>query len=80
MPSHEHRGFVSYSSQDYERVMPLVDRLRAAGVAIWFDEGNIDAATLWSESITEAFAECHVLIMMGSPPSPQTPKTSSRRS
>ena len=56
--------FVSYSSQDYERVMPLVDRLRSAGVATWVDEGNIDAATLWSESIVEAIAECRVLIMM----------------
>ncbi len=56
--------FVSYSSQDYERVMPLVDRLRSAGVAVWVDEGNIDAATLWSESIVSTIAECHVLIMM----------------
>ena len=56
--------FVSYSSQDYERVMPLVDRLRLVGVAVWVDEGNIDAATLWSESIVEAIAECRVLIMM----------------
>ena len=56
--------FVSYSSQDYERVMPLVDRLRSAGVATWVDEGNIDAATLWSESIVESIAECRVLIMM----------------
>jgi len=56
--------FVSYSSQDYERVIPLVDRLRAAGIAVWVDEGNIDAATLWSESIVEAIAECRVLIMM----------------
>jgi Tol biopolymer transport system component len=56
--------FVSYSNQDYERVMPLVERLRDAGVAVWVDEGSIDAATLWSESIVEAIAECHVLIMM----------------
>ena len=56
--------FVSYSSQDYERVMPLVDRLRSAGITSWVDEGNIDAATLWSESIVEAIAECQVLIMM----------------
>tara|TARA_Y100001933_G_scaffold182184_1_gene180645 strand:+ start:494 stop:1408 length:915 start_codon:yes stop_codon:yes gene_type:complete len=56
--------FVSYSSQDYERVMPLVDRLRSVGVAVWVDEGNIDAATLWSESIVEAITECRVLIMM----------------
>ena len=56
--------FVSYSNQDYERVMPLVGRLRDAGVAVWVDEGSIDAATLWSESIVEAIAECRVLIMM----------------
>ena len=56
--------FISYSSQDYERVIQVVDRLREAGVAIWVDEGSIDAATLWSESIVKAIAECHVLIMM----------------
>ena len=56
--------FVSYSNQDYERAMPLVERLRSAGIAVWIDEGGIDAATLWSESIVEAIAECHVLIMM----------------
>ena len=56
--------FVSYSNQDYERAMPLVERLRSAGVAVWIDEGGIDAATLWSESIVEAIAECKVLIMM----------------
>ena len=32
--------------------------------SLWVDEGSIDAATLWSESIVEAIAECHVLIMM----------------
>jgi|GEM_PF-917542 Tol biopolymer transport system component len=56
--------FVSYSNQDYERVMPLVERLRDDGVAVWVDEGSIDAATLWSESIVEAIAGCRVLIMM----------------
>ena len=35
--------FVSYSSQDYEQVMLLVDRLRAGGVAVWVNEGNINA-------------------------------------
>ena len=49
--------FISYSSQDYDRVMPLVDRLRSAGAAVWVDEGNIDAATLWSESIVKAIID-----------------------
>ena len=56
--------FVSYSSQDFSRVMPLVNRLRSTGISVWVDEGNIDAATLWSESIVDAIAECTVLIMM----------------
>jgi len=38
--------FDSYSSQDYEQVMPLVDRLRAGGVAVWVNDGNINVATL----------------------------------
>ena len=36
--------FVSYCSQDYEQVMPLVDQLRSADVATWVDEGSIDNA------------------------------------
>ena len=56
--------FISYSSQDFSRVMPLVNRLRSTGISLWVDEGNIDAATLWSESIVDAIAECTVLIMM----------------
>ncbi len=56
--------FISYSNQDYTRVMPLVNRLRSTGISVWIDEGNIDAATLWSESIVDAIAECRVLIMM----------------
>ena len=56
--------FISYSSQDYERVIPIVNRLRAVGVGVWVDEGNIDAATLWSESIVEAIGECSVFVMM----------------
>ena len=38
--------FISYARDDRERVMPLVDRLRSAGVATCVDEGNVDAATL----------------------------------
>ena len=43
--------FVSYSSQDRDRVIPVVEYLRNSGVAVWVDEGNIHAADLWSEQI-----------------------------
>ena len=56
--------FVSYSSQDFEEVHCIVERLRGAGVSVWMDEGGIEAAALWSEAIVDAINDCKVLIMM----------------
>ena len=56
--------FVSYSSLDRDRVIPVVDFLRSSGVSVWVDEGNIHAADLWSEQIVQAIAECRVMVVM----------------
>ena len=56
--------FVSYSSQDRDRVIPVVDYLRSSGISVWVDEGNIHAADLWSEQIVQAIASCRVLVVM----------------
>ncbi|MDA7525052.1 toll/interleukin-1 receptor domain-containing protein, partial [Verrucomicrobia bacterium] len=56
--------FVSYSSRDRDRVMPLVEALRESGISIWIDEGNIHAADLWSEVIVQAIADATVIIVM----------------
>ncbi|MDA7521292.1 TIR domain-containing protein [Verrucomicrobia bacterium] len=56
--------FVSYSSRDRNRVMPLVEALRESGISIWIDEGNIHAADLWSEVIVQAIADATVIIVM----------------
>ena len=56
--------FVSYSSRDRHRVMPLVEAMRSSGLSIWIDEGNIHAADLWSEQIVQAIASAHILIVM----------------
>jgi Tol biopolymer transport system component len=56
--------FVSYSSQNRDEVVKIVGALRKAGVSVWMDEGGIEAAALWSESIVEAINECKVLVMM----------------
>ena len=65
--------FVSYSSQDFEEVHGIVDRLREVGVSVWMDEGGIGAAALWSEAIVEAINDCKVLIMMVSGHSTSSP-------
>ena len=56
--------FVSYSSLDRDRVMPVVESLRGNGISVWVDEGNIHAADLWSEQIVQAIADCGVMVVM----------------
>lgn len=44
--------------------MELADKLRAAGVSLWIDQGAIDAATLWSEQIVNALESAKVLLLI----------------
>ena len=55
--------FISYARADRDRVMPLVERLREAGVTYWLDEGNIQGATLWGKEIVEAIRNAKVLVL-----------------
>ena len=56
--------FVSYAREDESRVFDLADRLRAAGVSLWIDQGGLDAATQWSEQIVNALESAKVLLLM----------------
>ena len=56
--------FVSYSRSDAARVLALTDRLRAAGVSLWIDQGGIDAASLWSQQIVAALESAKVLLLV----------------
>ena len=55
---------VSYSSHDRAQVMQFVQRLRAAGVAAWIDQGGIDGAQKWGEEIVNAIDSCKIVILM----------------
>ena len=59
--------FISYSSNDQDKVVKLADKLRTAGVSIWVDESGIGAATLWSKEIAGAIKGCKVLVLMVTP-------------
>jgi adenylate cyclase len=59
--------FLSYSRDDKARVMDLAGRLRTAGVNIWIDQGGIDGAALWGESIVRALEGAKVLLLMVTP-------------
>ena len=55
--------FVSYASQDRDRILDLVDRLDAAGVSVWIDQMSIEGASMWSQEIVAAIRNCKVLIL-----------------
>jgi len=55
---------ISYSSHDRAQVMQFTQRLRAAGVAAWIDQGGIDGAQKWGEEIVNAIDSCKTVILM----------------
>jgi TolB-like protein len=59
--------FLSYSREDKERVLELAARLKSAGVDFWIDQGGIDAAALWGESIVKALEGAKVLLLIVTP-------------
>ena len=63
---------VSYSSHDRAQVMQFTQRLRAAGVAAWIDQGGIDGAQKWGEEIVNAIDSCKTVILMISQTSMQS--------
>ena len=63
---------VSYSSRERQQVLQIVQRLRAAGVAVWIDQSGIDGAQRWSEEIVNAIEGCKTILLMVSRTSMQS--------
>jgi TolB-like protein/Flp pilus assembly protein TadD len=59
--------FLSYSREDRARVLDLAASLRSAGVSVWIDQGGIDGAALWGESIVNALESAKVLLLVVTP-------------
>ena len=55
--------FISYSRENQQEVIKLVEYLRAQGVAVWMDESDIHGATMWTKEIVEAIRACSVFIL-----------------
>ncbi len=55
--------FISYKKSDADRVRPLVEHIRAAGLDVWWDEG-IQPSTSWRAEIAKqlAVAKCVVAV------------------
>ncbi len=58
--------FVSYSSVDRERVLPLVDQLEQAGVKTWIDREGIHGGANYAKVISEAIKGASAILLMTS--------------
>ena len=55
--------FISYSREDQQMVISMVEYLRGQGLAVWMDETDIHGATMWTEEIVEAIHKCNLFIL-----------------
>ena len=69
-------AFISYSSNDKEKVARLVTELKANGVKIWFDEDQILPGDDLLEKMTEGISRCKKYIVCLSPSFEKKPPTS----
>jgi TolB-like protein/Tfp pilus assembly protein PilF len=54
--------FLSYASEDTEAARRLCDALRAAGVALWFDQSELRGGDAWDQRIRRQIRECALFI------------------
>lgn len=57
--------FISYKREDIDRVAPLVDALRGAGVDVWWDQ-DIPPGGSWRETIVEKLDGCALCVAIWS--------------
>lgn len=53
--------FLSYASADRDRVLPIADRLEAAGIRVWVDRHEIAGGTNYGTEIVQGIRSCSVL-------------------
>ncbi|MGI8855313.1 MAG: AAA family ATPase [Thermomicrobiales bacterium] len=56
--------FISYASADRERVLPVVERFRQAGIAVWFDQADIGGGTNYGLEIAEGIERCAAFVLL----------------
>jgi hypothetical protein len=56
--------FVSYASADRERVLPIVEALRRAGIAVWLDQQGIAGGANYGAEIADAIKGAAALVLM----------------
>jgi TolB-like protein/tetratricopeptide (TPR) repeat protein len=62
VPEPSHAVFLSYASQDAEAAQKIAEALRAAGIAVWFDQSELRGGDVWDQKIRREIHECALFI------------------
>jgi hypothetical protein len=54
--------FLSYASEDREAVEVMKAALEAAGLDVWFDQGNLQAGDAWDQQIRDNIRRCSLFL------------------
>jgi hypothetical protein len=57
------RAFLSHSWQDNDQVRPLAEQLQASGVAVWFDEWEMQPGDSLVQKIDEGLSDCDFFLV-----------------
>jgi hypothetical protein len=58
--------FISYASEDRDRVLAIIERLRARCIDFWLDKFKIPGGSQWSGEIVRAIKSCTVFLLVTS--------------
>lgn len=56
--------FLSYASQDMDAARRLHDSLRAVGIEVWFDQGQLRGGDAWDAEIRRQVRECALFVAL----------------
>src|SRR6266566_1956278 len=56
--------FISYSSADRARALPIADRLVACSIPVWFDRNAIDGGQSYGPEIVDGISRCTAFVLM----------------
>lgn len=54
--------FLSYASQDAPAARRITEGLRAAGIAVWFDQSDLLGGDTWDQSIRQHIHDCRLFV------------------
>ena len=60
-----HDVFLSYASEDKERVRPIVEAIEQEGVTVWWDE-NLPPGTSWRSFLQKTLDESRIVVVVWS--------------